>query len=108
MDKVIDEEKAINRNPTNDHRVYIFCPACKEANPNSDGLHCLNVSRIHRFNGNYESPTFEPSLMAATPKMIICHSYVREGMIQYLSDCTHGMAGQTVPLLDIPEKYLNG
>jgi hypothetical protein len=30
----------------------------------------------------------------------ICHSFVTAGHIQFLSDCTHEMAGQTV---EIPE-----
>lgn len=29
-----------------------------------------------------------------------CHSFVTDGQIQFLSDCTHELAGQTVPLLD--------
>lgn len=28
----------------------------------------------------------------------ICHSFVTDGNIQFLSDCTHSLAGQTVPL----------
>ncbi|WP_219631785.1 DUF6527 family protein [Stenotrophomonas maltophilia] len=27
-----------------------------------------------------------------------CHSFVRDGQIQFLSDCTHALAGMTVPL----------
>jgi len=27
-----------------------------------------------------------------------CHSFITNGQIQFLSDCTHGLAGQTVPL----------
>ena len=27
-----------------------------------------------------------------------CHSFVRNGMIQYLGDCTHGLAGKTIPM----------
>ena len=27
-----------------------------------------------------------------------CHSFVRDGKIEFLSDCTHALAGQTVPL----------
>lgn len=29
---------------------------------------------------------------------IVCHSFVRNGQIEYLSDCTHDLAGKTVPL----------
>jgi hypothetical protein len=27
-----------------------------------------------------------------------CHSWVKNGEIQFLSDCDHALAGQTVPL----------
>ena len=32
-----------------------------------------------------------------------CHSFVTDGRIQFLSDCTHALAGQTVDLPDIKE-----
>lgn len=56
------------------------------------------------FNGDFELPTFSPSVkmsadMAGTP--FVCHSYVRAGRIQFLDDCTHALAGQTVDLPDI-------
>lgn len=28
----------------------------------------------------------------------VCHSFVREGRIEFLSDCTHALAGKTVTL----------
>lgn len=30
----------------------------------------------------------------------VCHSFVIDGRIQFLEDCTHGLAGQTVNLPD--------
>jgi hypothetical protein len=48
-------------------------------------------------------PTFEPSILISigngpdAPRLV-CHSFVREGKIQFLGDCTHELAGQTVPL----------
>ena len=36
-------------------------------------------------------------------KCTICHSFVTDGKIQFLSDCTHGLAGQTVELSEIDE-----
>lgn len=30
-----------------------------------------------------------------------CHSFVRSGMIEFLSDCTHEFAGKTVPMVDV-------
>ena len=32
-----------------------------------------------------------------------CHSFVTDGKVQFLSDCTHALAGQTVELADLPE-----
>lgn len=54
-------------------------------------------------------PTFTPSILvrydgadagqgAAPPA--VCHSFVTNGRIQFLGDCTHALAGQTV---DLPE-----
>lgn len=28
----------------------------------------------------------------------VCHSFVRNGTIQYLGDCTHELKGQTIPM----------
>lgn len=58
------------------------------------------------FNGNLESPTFQPSLLVRWnhgPELEprVCHSLVKDGNIQFLSDCTHALAGKTVPLKDI-------
>lgn len=78
----------------------IFCPACKCG-------HGFRVGRVGgpswTFNGNMEKPTFAPSLLCTwksgdPPIPHVCHSYVRDGQIQFLNDCTHAMAGQTVAL----------
>lgn len=81
----------------------IHCPACG----------CCHgfVPGRWTFNGDYERPTFSPSMLSRVGpmpmvpfgrpdagKVHVCHSYVRDGQIEYLSDCTHAMAGQTVPL----------
>jgi len=55
------------------------------------------------FDGNVESPTFSPSfLVRNTPNQgDVCHSYVRDGQVQYLNDTTHALKGQTLPLKDV-------
>lgn len=59
------------------------------------------------FNGDIDKPTFTPSLMVNRPGEYhvaiypVCHSFIREGKIQFLSDCTHALAGQTVEMEDI-------
>lgn len=57
------------------------------------------------FNDNEERPTFTPSILARwtegiEEKKMVCHSFVTDGKIKYLNDCTHHLKGQTVELLD--------
>lgn len=81
-----------------------FCPGCKCA-------HAFNTK--WQFNGDMEKPTITPSILVtwpANPKAEErfkewrterkCHSYVTDGRIQFLSDCTHDLKGQTVDLPD--------
>lgn len=35
----------------------------------------------------------------------VCHCFIRNGMIEFLTDCTHNLAGQTVPMVDLPEWF---
>lgn len=68
---------------------------------------------VWTFNGNVDSPTVTPSLLVtypANPRATdefkewrterVCHSFITDGKVQFLSDCTHELAGQTV---EIPE-----
>lgn len=73
------------------------------------------------WNGNAERPTFSPSILVRgtqpladeahvawmrgeeplpAPVPFVCHSFVVDGRIQFLGDCTHELACQTV---DIPD-----
>ena len=56
------------------------------------------------FNGDYDKPTFRPSILMTTTyngKDVCCHSFVTNGKIQFLSDCNHELAGQTIELPDL-------
>lgn len=59
------------------------------------------------FNANADSPTFTPSLITryrcGDPEEPdrVCHLFIRDGKIEYLDDCTHGMAGQTVGMVEL-------
>jgi hypothetical protein len=104
---------------TTDGRYLFYCDGCK----------CHHfVSDRWTFNGNFESPTFSPSILVRgteytkkgwdeydewtrtkimppsgkfETKPTVCHSFVRDGKIEYLSDCTHELAEQTVELEDL-------
>lgn len=78
------------------------------------------------FNGDLDRPTFTPSVLtrwspweppvnadnleafkaAPWPQRQVehvCHSFVTDGRIQFLNDCTHALAGQTVDLPEIED-----
>lgn len=92
-------------------RWWFYCPGCMQEikihNPDYTdeerkrlSVHCINVRDIHKFNGDADKPTFSPSLMYNFIPGRICHSFVTDGRIQYLDDCTHPLARQTI---DLPE-----
>lgn len=75
------------------------CPGC-------DDFHVVRIggSNPWKYNGNADRPTLEPSvLLHGNPAAPRCHSFVRDGKIQFLGDCTHALKGQTV---DLPELEL--
>ena len=84
-------------------RVAFMCPGCKQAHQVT-----VDGSRGWTFNGNGDAPTFSPSVFVnapgpyfnPSPDVPSCHSFVTDGRIQFLPDCTHDLAGQTVDLPD--------
>lgn len=104
--------------------AHFRCPGCREVHSVSVGSISEHYPAVWTFNENVEKPTFSPSLLirsghyvpghsegecwcsynAAHPdepapfSCSVCHSFVDNGQIQFLSDCTHALAGQTVEL----------
>jgi hypothetical protein len=82
-----------------ERRVAFYCPGCECG-------HQIPVTgvRAWSWNGSMEKPTLKPSILvnrgSVNPKVPQCHSYVTDGRIQFLGDCTHSLAGQTVDLPD--------
>jgi hypothetical protein len=78
------------------------CPGCH-------AIHRIPVASTEygsrwSWNGSLSVPTFNPSILTriqptelGRPEKI-CHSFVRTGRIEFLGDCTHSLAGQTVDL----------
>lgn len=83
---------------------YLFmCPGCEcghgiwttESNGNK---------AIWQFNGDMDKPTITPSVKVQhhyNDKDIICHSFITNGFIEFLPDCTHELAGKTVELENV-------
>jgi len=84
--------------------VQFRCPGCQRP-------HKVQIEGhgAWGWNGDITRPTFTPSVLVtydgadagtdgAPPKT--CHSYVTDGLIRFLGDSTHALAGQVV---DLPE-----
>ncbi len=73
---------------------------------------CKGCNTRHRivvgkwtWNGDLIKPTFTPSILCTWNEPSgdkRCHSFVTDGKIKYLTDCTHDLKGQTVdlPIID--------
>lgn len=80
------------------------------------------------YNGNPDKPTFTPSVLTTSGHYCShfkpgddcwcdynaehpedadvycqrCHTFITDGKVQFLSDCTHALAGQTLDLPELP------
>lgn len=85
----------------------VECPACGHGHffNNAHGSKKHPKGASWSFNGDVEKPTFTPSMLVRFPRKGqsegICHSFVTDGQIRFLNDCTHELAGQTVELPEI-------
>jgi Family of unknown function (DUF6527) len=58
------------------------------------------------WNGDVDFPTLKPSIRTRwdTPyENHLCHSFVTDGKVHFLDDCTHENSGKTMDLLEIPD-----
>lgn len=90
--------------------VWVYCPGCED-------LHRFIVERfddktepVWDWNDNLETPSFSPSYLAAWHdgkiyKDQYCHSFLRDGVWDFLSDSTHKLANQKAPMVDLPEWF---
>lgn len=91
--------------------IHFWCPGCNDAHSVT-----VDAPESWTWNGDEAAPTFDPSVKVTGvqwPRGIgfykethdvepgrptICHSWVRDGRIEFLGDCTHVLVGQTVDL----------
>lgn len=90
-----------------------WCPGC-------DQMHLITTDAGRgpqwSFDGNVDCPTFSPSVRVTyngpdagqdrghghAPSSC-CHYFVTGGQIQFCPDSTHALAGQTVPVPELPD-----
>ena len=82
------------------NRLQIRCPGCGEIKSLP-----LGGPEGWTFNGDLDRPTLSPSVLVeaavTTDGKVLqprCHSFIRDGRIEFLSDCTHALVGQVVDL----------
>ena len=87
-------------NSENNFEEYMFfCPGCGY-------YHWVRVSGDHpcwMWNGDVSSPTISPSLLVNQNTDQCCHSFITDGKMQYLGDCSHNYKGQTLEIPDWEE-----
>ncbi len=108
-----------NPKGTDYNALMFWCPGCEYdfEGEMQGGAHMLPItdpgdSRPHwAFTGTVESPTLSPSILSNVPfrrvrgetSSLVCHSFMKDGALQFLGDCTHPLANQTVPLPPLPD-----
>lgn len=85
--------------------MYVFeCPGCGCLHFFQTGQPSKLTNIIWGFNGNMDKPTVTPSILVTSTwqgKETRCHSFIKDGHIQFLNDCTHELKGQTIELTDL-------
>ena len=105
-------------------RLYLWCPGCRDVHfvngaPHPDGW---------TWNGDLERPTISPSILVryrhweppVTAENLeqwkrepweqhqvdrVCHSFVRDGVWEYLADSTHEYAGLNIPMANVTPEW---
>ncbi len=100
--------------------AMFWCPGCDE--PHGPIVQRERPERpLWGWNADRERPTFTPSILVTGKRKLTedeyqrilrgeqieipdkrCHTFVTDGRIQFLGDCTHALAGQTVEIPDWP------
>ena len=86
----------------NTWQYHFICPGCNCEHAFDDRW---------QFNQDFERPTISPSFLQQgfigfkneVPMYGTCHSFVKDGKIQFLGDCTHDLKNQIIELLQFSE-----
>ncbi len=92
-----------------------YCPGCRSHHAPYVKPHANPKGASWSFNGDVDRPTFNPSILTRVERGnrsqdpdrpnksqdLVCHLFVKDGIIEYLSDCTHELARQTIEMEEI-------
>lgn len=102
-----------------DNGVYyqslaFVCPGCAlRENGRWSGLHMIPVNTDKKspswdWNGDLEKPTLSPSILTNGHSSFVCHSFLTDGVFNFLTDSTHPLSGQQIPIPDLPDWFFEG
>lgn len=81
---------------------HLWCPGCDDL---------VRIDDTWQFNGNVDCPSFSPSLLTEYGRIRgvekRCHAFIQAGRWEFLADCTHHLAGQIVPMVPLPDWFVN-
>lgn len=76
-----------------DSLIYFYCPGCNEYHA---------IDKTWNLSGmETDNPTISPSIGVYAVKVhnkFKCHSFIRNGNIEYCGDCEHELSGQSVKM----------
>lgn len=92
--------------------LAFICPGCASVSERSTGLHLLPVNTTNKkpaweWDGNLEAPTLSPSILTGKGSSSICHSFLKNGVFNFLTDSTHALSGKEIPIPDLPDWFVN-
>lgn len=91
--------------------VWVWCPGCEQAHRFAVNPATPDRTPIWGWNGSCVTPSFEPSYLTwwttTDGTEHRCHSFLRDGVWQFLDDSTHALAGQFVPMVPLPDWIVN-
>ena len=84
-------------------RLWLWCPGC-------DDVHAITVTgdRAWKWNADRVAPSINPSIRVeyvASAERKVCHSFVRDGVWEFLPDSTHRLSGRSVPMSDVASHW---
>ena len=90
-------------------RLWIWCPGCADLLKDA-GLHAIPVAPVGAefgptwtWDGTLDAPDLSPSIRTLLGEGRVCHSFLKAGQWEFLTDSTHSLAGQTVPMVPLPD-----
>lgn len=95
--------------------IVVWCPGCEyeDEGRKVGGLHMLPISGdaskhpVWGWNKDLKKVTLSPSILTHHSRgegaEFRCHSFLVDGQWKFLSECSHKLANQTVPMVQLPD-----